>query len=90
MSKHWRTTVVGSALTFGTILGIMASPVAAGQGIVYTDFGGLDGIDYDCWDFATQAEAQAYFELDGGSVYNNADGLDRNHNGLACEPGEFD
>lgn len=63
----------------------------AGAPPVYTDFGGLDGVDYDCnYDFASQEEAQAYFEADGGSVYNNADGLDRNHNGLACEPGEFD
>jgi hypothetical protein len=66
------------------------SPAGGGRTIVRTDFGGLDGIDYDCWDFPTQGDAQAYFERDGGSVYNNADGLDRNHNGLACEPGEFD
>ena len=57
---------------------------------IYTDFGGLDGVDYDCYDFASPDEAQAYFESDGGSSFNNADGLDRNHNGLACEPGEFD
>jgi len=61
-----------------------------GSAPIYTDFGGLDGVDYDCYDFATQEEAQAYFEADGGSVFNNSDGLDRNHNGLACEPGEFD
>ena len=61
-----------------------------GGGIIYTEFGGLDGVDYDCYDFATPSDAQAYFEADGGSVYNNSDGLDRNHNGLACEPGEFD
>ena len=57
---------------------------------VRTGFGGLDGVDYDCWDFSSQAAAQGYFERDGGSARNNADGLDRNHNGLACEPGEFD
>ncbi len=57
---------------------------------VYTGFGGLDGVDYDCYDFASPSEAQAYFESDGGSSFNNADALDRNHNGLACEPGEFD
>ena len=67
------------------------APVAPDGGApVYTDFGGLDGVDYDCYDFATPGEAQAYFESDGGSSFNNADGLDRNHNGLACEPGEFD
>lgn len=62
----------------------------SGSRPVYTDFGGLDGVDYDCYDFASQGDAQAYFESDGGSSYNNADGLDRNHNGLACEDGEFD
>jgi hypothetical protein len=56
---------------------------------VYTCFGGLDGVDYDCHDFGSEGEEQAYFESDGGSVYNNADGLGRNHNGLACKPGEF-
>lgn len=70
-----------------------AAPPTTGGGSgapIYTDFGGLDGVDYDCYDFGDdQAAAQAYFERDGGSVYNNADGLDRNHNGLACEPGEF-
>ena len=70
-----------------------AAPPTTGGGSstpIYTDFGGLDGIDYDCYDFGSQGAAQAYFVSDGGSVYNNADGLDRNHNGLACEPGEFD
>lgn len=50
---------------------------------------GLDGVDYDCYNFATQGVAQAYFEADGGSISNNADGLDRNQNGFACEPGKF-
>lgn len=67
-----------------------AGDAGSGSGPVYTEFGGLDGVDYDCYDFASPGEAQAYFESDGGSSYNNADGLDRNHNGLACEVGEFD
>lgn len=67
-----------------------AGDTNSGSGPVYTEFGGLDGIDYDCYDFASQGDAQAYFESDGGGSYNNADGLDRNHNGLACEDGEFD
>lgn len=62
----------------------------AGSGPVRTGFGGLDGVDFDCYDFASSAEAQAYFEGDGGSAANNADGLDRDHDGLACEAGEFD
>ena len=38
-----------------------------------------------CKDFASQAEAQAYFEAHGGSPEHNVDNLDRNHNGIACE-----
>lgn len=41
--------------------------------------------DKNCDDFATQAEAQAYFEANGGSATNNVDGLDRNRDGVACE-----
>ena len=38
-----------------------------------------------CKDFASQAEAQAYFEAHGGNAQNNVDNLDHNHNGIACE-----
>lgn len=38
-----------------------------------------------CKDFASQAEAQAYFEAHGGSPVNNVDNLDHNRNGIACE-----
>ena len=41
--------------------------------------------DRDCPDFATQDQAQQYFESIGGSSTNNADRLDENHNGVACE-----
>lgn len=41
--------------------------------------------DKDCPDFATHAEAQAYFESMGGSPTNNVDRLDADHDGLACE-----
>jgi hypothetical protein len=49
---------------------------------------GGDGIDRDCADFATQSDAQRYFELDGGSREENVDYLDLNRNGVACEEGE--
>jgi hypothetical protein len=49
---------------------------------------GADGEDRDCADFASQAEAQGYFEDDGGSMDVNIDHLDPNHNGIACERGE--
>lgn len=41
--------------------------------------------DKDCSDFRTQREAQAYFKSKGGSRYRNVDGLDRDHDGIACE-----
>lgn len=44
------------------------------------------GGDKDCKDFATQAEAQAYFNSKGGSASNNVDRLDGNdHDGRVCE-----
>jgi hypothetical protein len=41
--------------------------------------------DKDCPDFATQAEAQAYFKSIGGSASHNADRLDADSDGIACE-----
>lgn len=41
--------------------------------------------DRDCADFPTQDAAQRYFESIGGSRDNNADRLDANRNGRACE-----
>ena len=41
--------------------------------------------DRNCDDFATQEEAQAYFEAGGGSTANNFNGLDRDRDGIACE-----
>lgn len=40
--------------------------------------------DYDCYDFATQKEAQSFFESQGGPAtdYHN---LDRDGDGVACE-----
>ncbi len=42
-------------------------------------------VDKNCSDFATHAEAQEYFVSHGGSPTNNFDGLDNNHDGVACE-----
>lgn len=41
--------------------------------------------DLDCPDFRTQEEAQAYFERIGGSPSYNADLLDSDGDGVACE-----
>jgi Excalibur calcium-binding domain len=56
------------------VLALSATPAALAQ----------DG-DKDCADFASQAEAQAYFEANGGSPTNNVDNLDADHDGQACE-----
>lgn len=49
---------------------------------------GEDGLDRDCADFESQADAQRYFVRDGGSADDNVDYLDLNRNGIACEEGE--
>ncbi|MGB0389148.1 MAG: excalibur calcium-binding domain-containing protein [Ardenticatenaceae bacterium] len=41
--------------------------------------------DYDCRDFATQADAQAFFDRIGGSAQYDPYDLDRDNDGLACE-----
>jgi hypothetical protein len=41
--------------------------------------------DLNCPDFASQAAAQKYFDDHGGSPTNNVDGLDGDHDGVACE-----
>ena len=41
--------------------------------------------DMDCGDFSTWAEAQKYFEDNGGSPTNNFNDLDRDHDGMACD-----
>jgi micrococcal nuclease len=43
------------------------------------------GGDRDCDDFLSQVAAQSYFDSHGGSPSNNVDGLDRDHDGIACE-----
>ena len=45
--------------------------------------------DKDCADFSSQAEAQAYFEANGGSPANNVDNLDADHDGQACEAFDY-
>src|SRR5689334_9369342 len=41
--------------------------------------------DKNCSDFSTQEQAQQYFDSNGGSPSNNVDGLDADHDGVACE-----
>ena len=48
---------------------------------------GSASADMDCADFGSHAEAQAYFEANGGSSSYNFDLLDADGDGLACELG---
>ena len=65
--------ITSTALAIGIFAAVLLLPAAA------------TAQDKDCRDFASQSEAQAFFESIGGSASNNADDLDRNHNGVACE-----
>ena len=47
--------------------------------------GGGGNTDKDCSDFATQAQAQAWFDSHGGSPSNDVAGLDGDRDGKACE-----
>ena len=60
------------------VLALSAAPAALAQ-----------DADKDCADFASQAEAQAYFEANGGSPTNNVDNLDADHDGQACEAFDY-
>jgi excalibur calcium-binding domain-containing protein len=47
---------------------------------------GWDGYsDVNCPDFDTHAHAQSFFKGTGGSRSNDPYGLDRDHDGIACE-----
>jgi hypothetical protein len=47
---------------------------------------GWDGYsDVNCPDFDTHAHAQSFFKGTGGSRTNDPYGLDRDHDGIACE-----
>lgn len=44
------------------------------------------GVDHDCSDFQTHADAQRYFDAHGGSRTNNVENLDgSDHDGRVCE-----
>ena len=46
---------------------------------------GSTGADRDCFDFASRAQAQAYFGRRGGRPGRDVDGLDSDGDGRACE-----
>jgi micrococcal nuclease len=43
------------------------------------------GADKDCPDFSSHAEAQAYYDAQGGVGGGDPDGLDADKDGSACE-----
>jgi hypothetical protein len=47
--------------------------------------GPAHAMDMNCSDFDNQAQAQNYFENNGGSASNNVDGLDADGDGVVCE-----
>jgi hypothetical protein len=47
--------------------------------------GSSGGADKNCSDFSSQQQAQEWFDSHGGSPTNDVDGLDRDHDGRACE-----
>lgn len=64
-----------------------ASPTATPPSVVITPTVQSAAIipNKTCADFTTHAEAQAYFESEGGSASYNADNLDGDSNGKVCE-----
>ncbi len=64
----------------------MRGPVAFAVALVLAlSFASPVAADRDCGDFATQAQAQAYFEAGGGSSRYNFDRLDADGDGRACD-----
>jgi multidrug efflux pump subunit AcrA (membrane-fusion protein) len=61
----------------GNIITVPGQPAAAPRS-VFTD-------DKNCADFATQADAQAFFESHRSATQPDPDRLDANNNGIACE-----
>ena len=47
-----------------------------------------DGGDWNCGDFSSQAEAQAFYEGEGGPAIDPHD-LDRDRDGVACENTDY-
>lgn len=79
--------VRGSAMTIwqplrwaSTLVGGCALCVSLGGGIASAQ----TGADYDCTDFDTRADAQAFYEDAGGPTYDPYN-LDNDNDGRACE-----
>lgn len=77
-------TIIGWAIFIG-IIGLIGWAIFGNSKSSYnTERSHSEYGDYDCSDFSTQAEAQRFFESEGGPQedYHN---LDRDDDGVACE-----
>jgi hypothetical protein len=83
------TVTPTTAVTAKPVFRLTAPPKATDTPIpipiLPTDISNDSSVDLDCNDFSNHAEAQEYFEENGGSPSNNVDDLDRDHDGIACE-----
>ena len=66
-------------------MALLASTVTMGALNLALIAGPASAADKNCPDFSTQQQAQQYFDSHGGSPSNDVDGLDRDHDGKACE-----
>jgi hypothetical protein len=66
------------------VLAILGVAAAASIGLLLATGEGARAVDYDCSDFATQAQAQSFF-LSHGGPSSDPYGLDADHDGIACE-----
>jgi hypothetical protein len=66
------------------LLVILGAGAAASIGFLFASGEHARAVDYDCSDFATQAQAQSFF-LSHGGPSSDPYGLDADHDGIACE-----
>lgn len=66
-----------------TAVKLLATIFLIGMGFILPNTTFAAGVN--CPDFSTWKDAQNYFESHGGSPTNNVEGLDRDHDGIACE-----
>lgn len=76
----------GSASRPGPAATISPAPAGEAPGIPFVNVSGGNSPELDCEDFATQADAQAYFDANGWTAENDPFGLDQGGiRGVPCE-----
>ena len=88
--QHGQTGVAPNAIELHPVLSFSVTgapaPISNSQRPPNTTFEyPCETSDCNCPDFPTHAEAQRIFEKHGGSPGYNWSGLDRDHDGIACE-----